>query len=379
MDDPQGGIGRADRRGVGFRFPFLSDLFPLPDSTIIRIAVDALGGDHAPHEIVKGAVAYARGVNGDFAEVLLVGDPAVVGRELDAAGDVPANVRIVPAGQMIAMHEHPTEAVLGKPDASLVVGARLVRDGLADATFSAGNTGAVMFAAIRLLERTPGIRRPAIATPFPTETGGRALVVDAGANVDCRASHLLQFALLGSVYAQKVMGIERPRVGLLSNGEEESKGNELTKDTHALLAASPLHFVGNVEGNHVFEGNVDVVVCDGFVGNVLLKASEGAVRLTLGILAADAKRETDEVIREALLRSLLKIRQRVDYSEFGGAPLLGVNGVCFIAHGRSDAKTISTGIRLAVDATRAGYVPAVRDALAALKESPAGAAVEAKA
>jgi glycerol-3-phosphate acyltransferase PlsX len=353
----------------------------------VKIAVDAMGGDHAPCEILKGAVDYARKAaacqNGAAAmgpvEVLLVGDPARIEAELDEAiahsfslspasadGALPRdalNLRIVPAADVIAMDEHPTQAVQEKPDSSLVVSTRLVKEGEAHAAFSAGNTGAVMFAALRLLERVPGIKRPAIATPFPTEVGGRAFVIDAGANVDCRASHLVQFALLGAVYAERVGGVERPRVGLLSNGEEASKGNELTREAHALLARSPLNFVGNVEGNHVFEGSVDVVVCDGFVGNVLLKASEGAVRLTLGLLAAEARREPDEATREVLLRSLLRIRQRVDYSEFGGAPLLGVNGVQFIAHGRSDAKTIATGIGLAVAAARTGYVEAVRDAL----------------
>ena len=339
---------------------------PLPEAPL-KIAVDAMGGDYAPHEIVRGAVEYAR--SGD-ADVLLVGDPARIESEL-AELDACAGQRlhIIPTTQVIGMDEHPTAAVQEKPDASLVVCARLVQEGAADATFSAGNTGAVMFAAMRFLDKIRGIRRPAIATQFPTELGGRALVVDAGANVDCRASHLLQFALLGSVYAEKVMGIARPRVGLLANGEEESKGNELSREAFTLLSKSPLNFVGNVEGNHVFEGGVDVVVCDGFVGNVLLKASEGAVRLTLGLLASDAKRETDEVIREALLRSLLRIRQRVDYSEFGGAPLLGVNGVSFIAHGRSDAKTIAAGIRMVAAATAAGYVPAMREAIGALNSS----------
>ena len=335
----------------------------MPEEAPLKIAVDAMGGDYAPREVIRGAVAYAR--SGD-AEVLLVGDPARIEVELaemDACDE--QRLHIVPATQIIGMDEHPTAAVQEKPDASLVVCARLVKEGAADAAFSAGNTGAMMFASIRFLEKMRGIRRPAIATQFPTETGGRALVVDAGANVDSRASNLLQFALLGSVYAEKVMGISQPRVGLLANGEEETKGNELSREAFGLLAASPLNFVGNVEGNHVFEGGVDVVVCDGFVGNVLLKAAEGVVRLTLGLLAADAKREMDEVIREVLLRSLLRIRQRVDYSEYGGAPLLGVNGVSFIAHGRSDAKTIAAGIRMVAEATAAGYVPAMREALAA--------------
>ncbi len=338
----------------------------------LKIAVDAMGGDYAPHEVIRGAVEYAR--NGGDADVLLVGDPASIETELAELGVCAGDrLHIIPAAQVIGMDEHPTAAVQEKPDASLVVCARLVKEGAADAAFSAGNTGAVMFAAMRFLDKIRGIRRPAIATQFPTELGGRALVVDAGANVDCRASHLLQFALLGSVYAEKVLSIDRPRVGLLANGEEETKGNELSREAFALLAASPLNFVGNVEGNHVFEGDVDVVVCDGFVGNVLLKASEGAVRLTLGLLASDAKRETDEVIREVLLRSLLRIRQRVDYSEYGGAPLLGVNGVSFIAHGRSDAKTIAAGIRMVAAATKADYVGAMREAIGALSSNGAAA------
>jgi glycerol-3-phosphate acyltransferase PlsX len=259
------------------------------------------------------------------------------------------------------MDEHPAEAVREKRDASLVVCADLVRSGEAQAAFSAGNTGAVLVAAISLLEKIPGVKRPAIATTMPTETGGRCIVVDAGANIDCRASHLLQFGLLGSVYAEKALGIPNPRVGLLANGEEATKGNELSREAFALLADAPaLNFVGNVEGNHVFEGGVDVVVCDGFVGNVLLKGAEGTVRLVLSLLAADARRAGDEAIREALLASLLRLRQRVDYSEFGGAPLLGVNGVSFIAHGRSDSKAIANGIRMAVAAARSGYVSAVR-------------------
>ncbi len=329
----------------------------------LKIAVDAMGGDYAPAEVVQGALEYARG--GD-AELLLVGDPARIGPELASGGQAARRLRVVPATQVIAMGEHPAAAVQEKPDASIVVCARLVRDGEAQAAFSAGNTGAVMAAAMFLLKKIEGVKRLPIATMMPTETGGRAVVVDAGANVDCRASHLLQFALLGAVYAEKVLGMARPRVGLLANGEEETKGNDLSREAFALLAASELNFVGNVEGNHVFEGGVDVVVCDGFVGNVLLKGAEGTVRLVLSLLAADARRENDEAIRDALLNSLLRLRQQVDYSEYGGAPLLGANGVSFIAHGRSDAKAIANGIRMAATAARSGYVEAVR---AALKET----------
>ena len=341
----------------------------VPGRAPLKIAVDAMGGDYAPREVIKGALEFAR--SGD-AEVLLVGDPQQIEPELASLGasGMP-QVRVVPASQVIAMGEHPTQAVHEKPESSLVVCARLASEGKADATFSAGNTGAVMYASIRYMDRISGIRRPAIATMFPTETGGRAVVVDSGANVDCKASHLVQFALLGSVYAQKVLGVERPRVGLLANGEEETKGDDLTREVHALLSVSPLNFIGNVEGNHVFEGGVDVVVCDGFVGNVLLKGAEGTVRLVLSLLSSDAKRAQDETVRDALLKSLLRLRQQVDYSEYGGAPLLGVNGVSFIAHGRSDSRAIATGLREAANAARSGYVEAVRAKLPELKAPPA--------
>lgn len=320
-----------------------------------------MGGDYAPTEVVKGVVDYVR--SGD-AEVLLVGDPARVEPEL-ASYDLPSRhrIRIVPAAQVIAMDDSPATAVTKNPDASLVVSTRLVQTGEAQATFSAGNTGAVMVAATLLLGKISGIKRPAIATLFPTETGRRAVVVDAGANIDCDASWLLQFALLGSVYAQKVLGISQPRVGLLANGEEETKGNELSREAFRLLTASPLNFVGNVEGNHVFEGNVDVVVCDGFVGNVLLKGAEGMVRLVLSLLSKDAQRAGNETTRDALLDSLLRLRQQVDYAEYGGAPLLGVNGVSLIAHGRSDSKAIASGIRMAATAARSGFVDVVRASL----------------
>lgn len=329
--------------------------------TPVTIAVDAMGGDYAPAEVIKGVAEFARN---SVAEVLLVGLPAQI-EPLLAREDMNSDgrIRVVPATEVIAMHEHPTEAVLRKKDASLVVCARLVRDGQAHATFSAGNTGAVMFAAIRLMEKVAGVKRPAIATMLPTENGGRVIVVDAGANVDCKASQLVQFGLLGSIYAQKVLHIARPRVGLLANGEEETKGNELGREVYHLLAQAPLHFVGNVEGNHVFEGRADVVVCDGFVGNVLLKGAEGTVRMVLSLLARDARNQNNETIREALLDSLLRLRQQVDYAEYGGAPLLGVNGVSFIAHGRSDAKAIANGIRMAARAASSGYVEAVRTTL----------------
>ena len=273
-------------------------------------------------------------------------------------------LEIVDAPQIVGMDEHPTEAFRDKPQSSIALSVAQVKTGRAHGVFSAGNTGAFMVTAIQVLGRVKGVRRPAIATLFPRETGGRSVVVDAGANVDCRPEWLLQFALLGSIYAERVLGISSPRIGLLSNGEEDAKGEELIHEARKLIKDDPrIHFIGNVEGNHVFEGRVDVVVCDGFVGNVLLKGAEGIVRVVLSLLAAEAKAAHDENIREALLASLLRLRTHVDYAEFGGAPLLGVNGPVFIAHGRSDARAIATGIRIAAQASRSGYVQSIREAL----------------
>lgn len=337
---------------------------------MITIAVDALGGDHAPHEIVRGAAVCVRTAMSGASpiKIILVGDEERIADEVaktEAAEGLGELLTIVDAPQTIAMDEHPTDAVKSKPDSSLVKAILLAKTGQADGVYSAGNTGAMMVGCIQILDRVPGVRRPPIATFLPTETGGRCLLVDAGANVDCRSSQLLQFAQLGSIYAQKTLGILNPRVGLLSNGEEEGKGDELTRETATLLAdQAGLNYVGYVEGNHVFENRCDVVVCDGFVGNVLLKGAEGTVRMALSLLAADARKVSNAADRDALLHSLIRVGQRVDYSEMGGAPLLGVNGVAFIGHGRSDARAIASGIRMAALAAESGYVAAVRDAFA---------------
>jgi glycerol-3-phosphate acyltransferase PlsX len=342
------------------------------DDTPLRIAVDAMGGDHAPAEIVRGVLAFLT-EDQSGAHVLLVGDPQRIEAEITAAAgglhpfDPACRVRlkIVAASQVIDMDEHPTDAMRDKRDASLVVATALTARGDADACISAGNTGACMVAAAQLLGKVGDIRRPAIATLMPTEAGAYAIVVDAGANVDCKPSQLVQFALLGALYMEKSLGVPNPRVGLLSNGAESAKGNELVREVHPLLAARRPHlnFIGNVEGNHVFEGDVDVVVCDGFVGNVLLKGAEGTGKLAMTILARDARAAENEETREVLLAALLRLRQRLDYAEVGGAPLLGLNGLSFIAHGRSDAKAIANGIRQAVKAARSGYVAAIKEAL----------------
>jgi phosphate acyltransferase len=306
--------------------------------------------------------------------VLLVGDEPRIRAELDAIcpddATVGGRIAIHHASQVVEMTDHPMESYREKRDSSLLVCNQLVKSGQAQAAFSAGHTGAMMVAATLLLERIEGIHRPAIATHMPAETGGVAVLVDAGANVDCRPKHLEHFALLGAVYAERVLGITNPRVGLLSNGEEESKGNELTKETAALLEkrVPVLNYIGYVEGNHIFEGKVDVAVCDGFEGNILLKGAEGAGRLALKIIHGVALTAADDAQKQIMTAAIQQMRQRMDYSEHGGAPLLGVNGVAFIAHGRSDARAITTGIALAARAARSGYVGAVRSALAAMPD-----------
>jgi glycerol-3-phosphate acyltransferase PlsX len=351
---------------------------PLPEqpseTTVVTVAVDALGGDHAPAAIVRGAVEFVRATGPEEGNVLLVGDETRVRAELEAVSpdDVTMGGRIAVhhASQVVEMTDHPMEAFKEKRDSSLIVCNKLVKAGQAHASFSAGHTGAMMVAATLILERIEGIQRPAIATFMPTEVGGIAVLLDAGANVDCRPKHLEHFALLGVVYAEKALGFTNPRVGILSNGEEESKGNELTKEAAALLVrhVPTINYIGYVEGNDLFEGTVDVAVCDGFEGNLILKAVEGAGRLALRLLAGVAKSATEPAAQAALNDALKQVRQRLDYAEYGGAPLLGVNGVAFIAHGRSDARAIANGIRLAAKAARSGYVEAVKTALAAMPD-----------
>jgi len=329
----------------------------------MRVAVDAMGGDFAPVEVVKGALLAAR-ADANL-EIVLVGDQTLLEQELSTQGDVPPSISIRHASEVIEMKEHPASAIRRKRDSSLVVCGQMVKSGEVDATISAGNTGAAMAIATLNIGRIPGIDRPAIATTLPT-LHGRTLLVDAGANVDCSPVNLLQFATLGSVYTSRVLGIAEPRVGLLNIGGEEGKGDELRRTTYDLLKQQPLNFIGNVEGKDVFEGTADVVVCDGFSGNVLLKTGEGVAELIVAILQNEMGATPE--IRESLTAFqpvLYRLHKRIDYSETGGAPLLGVNGVSFIGHGRSKAKAIASGIAAAALAASTGYVGAIKDALAA--------------
>jgi len=325
----------------------------------MKIAVDAMGGDLAPGEIVKGAILAAKAYN---QPIILVGDEDKIRAEL--GNDNPGGlISIFHAPEVIAMGEHPAAAVKRKKNSSIVKATQLVKEGEASALVSAGNTGAAMASALLGLGRIKGIDRPAIAGVLPSETGS-TVVLDVGANVDCKPKNLLQFAVMGYLYAHMILGVKNPRVGLLSNGEEETKGSELTLAAYPLLKNAGINFIGNVEGGDIFRGTVDVVVCDGFVGNVVLKSSEGLAVALYNTLKEEIKQSW--VAKAGLLmaaKALMKFKKRIDYAEYGGAPLLGVNGVSIICHGRSSAKAVQNGIRVAIEAVQNNLVSAIFDSI----------------
>jgi glycerol-3-phosphate acyltransferase PlsX len=318
---------------------------------MITIAVDAMGGDHAPRPEVEGSVLAAR----EFGvRVLLVGQPQAVRAELAkyAAPNLP--IEVVPASEVITMNDHPAQAFRRKKDSSVHVAARLVREAKADGMVSAGNTGAVMTVARFLLGTLESVDRVALAAPFPNAKAGVSVLLDVGANVDSKPEHLVQFAVMGEVYHRATFGSKRPRVGLLSVGEEEIKGNELTREVYTRLKKSPVHFVGNVEGGDIFSGNVDVIVCDGFVGNIALKICEGLAVQIFGLLRKSLKESLFSQVGAMLSKSAFKgFKKTIDYTEYGGAPLLGVRGVCVIGHGRSNANAVKNAIRVAAGLARA--------------------------
>lgn len=320
-------------------------------STQARIAIDAMGGDFAPDEVVAGAIR-AREELG--VEILLVGDQARIERAIQQhVATLPEGITIVPAEGMIEMCEEPLTSLRRKPKASINVAMKLVKKDQADAVVSAGHSGAAMAAALLKLGRLKGIDRPAIGAVFPTLKADKSvLVLDVGANVDCRPRFLEQFAVMGSVYSRSVLGVDEPQVGLLNIGEEASKGNDLALQTHQLLQnRSGINFVGNAEGRDVLSGDFDVVVCDGFVGNVLLKFAEAVGDVLLQILREELPRGVRGKLGTAMLKpNLRRIKQRIDHAEHGGGLLLGVDGVCIISHGSSQAPSIFNAIRLANEA-----------------------------
>ncbi len=295
--------------------------------------------------------------------IRLVGPEGKVRKELGRFPGVPGGVEVVDAPEVIEMHESPALALRRKRRASIVVAMDQVRDGHADAVVSAGHTGAAMGAALLRLGTIPGIDRPAVAAVMPTLANHPTVLLDVGANVDSRPANLQQFALMGAVYAHLVLGITAPRVGVLSNGSEEGKGNDLTIRTAALLRASGLNFTGNVEARDFFSGDADVVVCDGFVGNVMLKFGEGFAFAIRTIVKAELAGWQGKLLRlymSPLVGKILRLYRRVDYREYGGAPLLGINGVCVVAHGSSNARAIRNAIRVATDGATQGYVAEIR-------------------
>ena len=317
------------------------------------IALDAMGSDRAPKPEVEGAILAARhyGVG-----VLLVGPEAQLRAELaHHPSHRGLHIGIVNATEVIGMHEKAGHAVKTKRDSSMRVGVRLVRDGRAAGFVTAGNTGAAMATAKIVLGALPGVDRPGLAAVFPTAAGTAAILVDVGANVDCKPQNLEQFAIMGEIYFRSIFGTDRPRVGLLSIGEEEGKGNELTREAFKLMRPLPLNFVGNVEGRDLYNGKVDVIVCDGFVGNVALKISEGMVQV-VGTLLKESLNSTITSQVGALLSSkaFKDFKKRLDYSEYGGAPLLGIKGVCIVCHGSSNSNAIKNAIRVAAEFANSG-------------------------
>jgi glycerol-3-phosphate acyltransferase PlsX len=312
------------------------------------IALDAMGSDRAPKPEIEGAIQAARHHG---AHVVLVGPADVVRAELmryPLAVGLP--IEIAHASEVITMEDKAVQAVRAKRDSSLRVGLRLVRDGSTAGFVTAGNTGAAMATAKIVLGAIPGVDRPALAAVFPTAIRTVAILLDVGANVDCKPHNLEQFAVMGEIYFRSMFGTRRPRVGLLSIGEEENKGNELTREAFQLLKRLPLNFVGNVEGRDLYSGNVDVIVTDGFVGNVALKTSEGVANLVRATLKETLKTTITRQVGYLLSRSAFSdFKKRLDHTEYGGAPLLGVKGVCFITHGSSNANAIKNAIRVAAE------------------------------
>lgn len=329
----------------------------------MRIVVDAMGGDHAPSAAVAGVVQAARDGLGEF---VLVGPADVVNGELhrQAAGGLP--IAVVDAPEIIASDDEPVRAIQRKKRSSMGVGMGLVRDKSADAFVSAGNTGALMAGGLFILGRIPGVKRPAISGVLPTLDGEGCLVLDLGAHMDATAVNLYQYAVMGSVYAEKVRGVVRPRVGLLNVGTEENKGNDVVREAFQMLRACSLNFIGNVEGRDIFSHTADVVVCDGFVGNVMLKALEGLGQgfftLLKRELTADWRAKAGALIAAHALRRLARV---VDYREYGGAPILGVDGVCIKCHGSSDARAIRKGIEVARQVAEQRVIDIIKGELAA--------------
>jgi glycerol-3-phosphate acyltransferase PlsX len=313
----------------------------------MRVALDAMGGDYAPSVNIEGAVETVN--EHDDIDVILVGNEAAIDSELQNKKYPAGRIFVRHASQVIEMHESSTAAIRKKKDSSIRIGVELVKSAKADAFVSAGHSGVVMATSLLLLGRSEGVDRPAIATIMPT-LKDTFILVDAGANVDSKPENLLQFALMGNTYCKLVLNKTKPKVGLLSIGEEDTKGNELTKETFKLLKATELNFIGNIEGKDLFTGKADVVVCDGFIGNIALKISEGLAETIIKMLKREITSVSTGRVGYLLMKPAIRnFKKRTDYDEYGGAPLLGINGSCIISHGRSTSKAIKNALRVAAD------------------------------
>ena len=316
----------------------------------MRIAVDGMGGDRAPGVVVEGAL---QAVQEYHLEIILVGDQDQLQRELSKFSSIPEGLTIHHASEVIGMDESPAVSVRKKKDSSINIAAQLVRDKNAEAMVSAGNTGAVVCATSLLWRLLPKIERPGIAVVFPNRKEKVTVLIDAGANIDPKPYHLLQYAIMGSTYARYILKVENPRIGLLNIGEEACKGPEFIQQTHQLLQECPLTFLGNAEGRDVFSGKHDVIVCDGFVGNVALKTAESLASTVSDFLREELSRNLFTKIGSLMALSAFKaLKKKMDYAEYGGAPLLGVNGICVIGHGSSSVKAIKNAIRMASEFVR---------------------------
>lgn len=312
----------------------------------MKIALDAMGGDYAPSEIVKGAIEALPEIK---STIVLVGNKTLIAKELNKYKFDNHRIEIVHAEQVIEMHEHPAFAVKEKEDSSIVKSIKLIKEEKVDGVVSAGNTGAVMSSALLYLGRLKGIKRPAITTVLPTINNTPTIMLDIGANVDCKKEYLVQFALMGKIYMESIFGIENPKIALLNIGEEEGKGNQLVQETYSLLKNNPyFNFYGNVEGKDLFKGIVNIIICDGFVGNIAIKTAEGVAETLFELISKELKSSWWSIILALLLKPKFRnVKKSMDYSEFGGAPLLGINGNVIISHGRSKSKAIKNALKLA--------------------------------
>ncbi len=314
-----------------------------------RVALDAFGSDRAPHTEIEGAVKVCE--ENDDIEIFLVGDEKILSDALSEHKKCRGKkIYLIHAPQRVTMHDKPSMALRKKPQSSIAVGLQLVANGQADAFVSAGNTGAVMAYSLKILGRLEGVQRPGIAALVPTIGGGFTIIIDVGANIQTKPEHLLQYALMGKIFMEFVLNVRDPRIGLLSIGEEASKGNQLIKESRILLEKNPnINFIGHVEGNHVLEGIADVIITDGFTGNVVLKFGEGAINVFIKLIKEEVKKSILATIAGLFLKPVFKkLKQRLNYEEYGGAPLLGVDGVVIIGHGRSTSLAIKNAILTSV-------------------------------